>query len=163
MDGCLVCNTGPLIALAIIQKLNILKALFSEVVIPEAVHYEILEGGVSCAGIASYRKESWIQVRPTSKDVDPLLDTVLDLGEASVIQLATECGADFVLIDEKKGRKVAREIYDLRVVGSARILVEAKQRGIIENVSDLIKGMRDGGYWIHNDIVTFALKEASEL
>ena len=97
-----------------------------------------------------------------STPVEPLLQTVLDKGEASVIQLARECYADLVLIDERKARKVAREIYGMRVVGSARLLVEAKQRGLIKNVKDAITGMRNGGYRIHNDIVDFALRKAGE-
>ena len=46
--------------------------------------------------------------------------------------------------------------------GSARLLVEAKQRGLIKNVKDAIIGMRNGGYRIHNDIVDFALRKAGE-
>jgi predicted nucleic acid-binding protein len=60
--------------------------------------------------------------------VEPLLGTLLDKGEAPVIHLPREKGADFVLIDERRARKIARKIYGIRVVGSARILVEAKQR-----------------------------------
>ncbi len=58
--------------------------------------------------------------------MEPLLETLVDKGEASVIHLVREKGADFVLIDERKARKIARKIYGLNVVGSARILVEAK-------------------------------------
>lgn len=162
MNGRIVANTGPIIALAIIEKLDILNDLFDEVVVPEPVHNELLRGGSDCAGLALYQQSSWIKVQPLSKSMDPLLKTVLDIGEASVIQLAQECGANFVLIDERKARKVARDIYGMHVVGSARILVEAKRRGLIESVGEAINGMRNGGYWIHDDIVDFALRKAGE-
>jgi len=45
MNGKLICNTGPLVALSIIDQIHILKRLFEFVAVPEAVHREILEGG----------------------------------------------------------------------------------------------------------------------
>jgi len=163
MNGRIVSNTGPLIALAMINQLDILRILFSEVIIPGAVHYEILEGGAVSRGVASYQNASWIQVRELSNHLEPLLCTVLDMGEASVIQLCQECKADMVLIDERKGRKVARDIYKMRVIGTAGILVQAKQQGIITSVSDALDEMRNGGYRIHNNIIEIALKKAGEI
>jgi uncharacterized protein len=113
-----ICNTGPLIALAIIDRLVILKDLFREVVVPEAVHEEILRGGPVLAGISHYRKADWIAVRALDKTLDPLLRSVLDVGEASVIQLAMETETALVLIDELKARKLARTVFHLQVVGS---------------------------------------------
>ena len=79
-----------------------------------------------------------------------------------MIHLAWEIGADFVLIDERKARKIARKIYGIQVVGSARILVEAKHRGLISNVREAIEGMRSAGYWIHDDIMKAAVEQAAE-
>lgn len=86
----------------------------------------------------------------------------MDIGEASVIMLSREVNADYILIDERKARKIARTIYKLQVVGTVRILVEAKKGGILNNVSIAIQQMRDKGYWIHDDIMQFAMKEAGE-
>jgi hypothetical protein len=73
-------------------------------------------------------------VESFARPIEPLVGTLLDKGEASVIHLARKKTADFVLIDERKARKIARKIYGIHVVGSARILVEAKHRGLISNV-----------------------------
>lgn len=94
--------------------------------------------------------------------IELLLGTLLDKGEASFIHLAQENGADFVLIDERKARKIAREIYGMHVVGSARILVEAKHRGLSTNVRESLEGMRSADYWIHDDIMKAALEQAHE-
>ena len=162
MKPAVVCNTGPLIALAIINRIELLKSLFREVLIPETVHKEILEGGASLAGVSAYREISWIKVEPLHTAPDPLLDSTLDAGEASVIQLARQATVELVLIDERKARKLARSVYGLRVIGTARVLVEAKRGGLLENVSEAIREMRASGYWIHDDIVKFALNEAGE-
>ena len=162
MKGRLVSNTGPIIALSSIDHLEILKKIFEEVIVPEPVHHEIMQGGKDFAGLGFYRKATWIKVESLADPIEPLLGTLLDKGEASVIHLAREKGADFVLIDERKARKIARKIYGNRVVGSARILVEAKHRGLISNVREALEGMRSAGYWIHDDIVKTALEQAEE-
>jgi predicted nucleic acid-binding protein len=162
MKPAVVCNTGPLIALVIINRLELLKSLFQEVLIPEAIHWEILQGGASLTGVSAYRETSWIKVRSIMGAADRLLESILDAGEASVIRLAREAAVKLVLIDERKARKVARSVYGLQVIGTARVLVEAKREGLLENVGEAIEEMREAGYWIHDDIVRLALREAGE-
>lgn len=162
MNGKVICNTGPIVALSMIGRIDILRDLFELVSVPEAVHMEILEGGATNAGLAGYRKVNWIKVRTIANPVDPLLRTALDAGEAAVIGLARELSVNLVIIDERKARKIARTIYGLHVIGSARVLVEAKKRGLIDNVNTALRAMRDGGYWIGDSIVDAALKQAGE-
>jgi len=162
MNGKAICNTGPIIALSMIDRIDILRHLFELVAVPEEFHKEILEGGTTNAGLANYRKVKWIKVVALSNPVDPLLRTSLDSGEAAVIGLARELNADYVLVDELKARKIARTVYGLHVIGSTRVLVEAKRRGLLDNVGSELQAMRDGGYWIGASIVDAALKQAGE-
>lgn len=162
MNGKLICNTGPLIALSIIDRIDLLRHLFEFVAVPEPVHKEILEGGPINAGLSNYRKAKWIQIMTLSNPIDPLLRTSLDAGEASVIGLARELNVNLVLVDERKARKIARTIYGLHVIGSARVLVEAKRGGLLDNVGAALQAMRDGGYRLGDSIVTEALKQAGE-
>jgi len=162
MNSHVVCNTGPLVALAMIDRLSILRDIFAHVSVPEAVHMELLEGGATNAGLGVYRKVDWITVRTISKPVDPLLRTALDAGEAAVIGLAGELSVNLVLIDERKARKIARTIYGLHVIGSARVLIEAKKRGLIDNVNTPLQAMRDCGYWIGDSVFDATLRQAGE-
>jgi len=162
MDRQTICNTGPIIALSMIDRIDILPHLFELVAVPEEVHKEILEGGTTHAGLANYRKANWIKVITLSNPVDPLLRTSLDAGEAAVIGLARELGVDLVLVDERKARKIARTIYGIHVIGSARVLVEAKRHGLLDNVGVALRAMRDSGYWIGDSIVDLALRQAGE-
>jgi len=86
MNGKVICNTGPIVALSIIDRIDILRQLFEFVAVPEAVHKEILEGGAINAGLANYRKVKWIKVIMPSNPVDPLLRTSLDAGEVEKIR-----------------------------------------------------------------------------
>jgi hypothetical protein len=162
MNGKAICNTGPLVALSMIDRIDVLRHLFELVAVPEAVHKEILEGGLTGAGLANYRKVKWIKVMKPSNPLDPLLKTSLDVGEAAVIGLAREMSVNIVIVDERKARKIARTIYGLHVIGSARVIVEAKRHGLLNNVGAALQSMRDGGYWIGDSIVDIALQQAGE-
>jgi predicted nucleic acid-binding protein len=90
MNGKAICNPGPIIALSMIDGIDILRHLFEFFAVPEAVHKEILEGGAVNAGLTNYRKAKWIKVMKLSSPLDPLLKTSLDSGEAAVIRLARD-------------------------------------------------------------------------
>jgi hypothetical protein len=158
----IVCNTGPIIALASIQKLDILKNLYDSIYLPEAVNDEILRGGRHFTGLDEYRKADWIKILKLQQPEDTLLATVLDTGEASVIQLAREIGVYKILMDERKGRRVARDVYGLQVIGTDRLLTDAKQAHLVPSVKEPLQQMRAAGYWIHDKIIAAAIKEAKE-
>lgn len=161
MSG-VVCNAGPLIALSKIGQLSLLHSLFGKVLMSREVCAEVERGGHAATGTAAFSPEPWLQVTPLAKPVDALLTSVLDLGEASTISLAIQQSASLVLIDEVKGRRVARDLYGLAVIGTGRVLVEAKRAGLIPQVRPLIEQMRSVGYWIADAIVAEILHQAGE-
>lgn len=96
-----VSNTTPIISLASAGKLEILKDLYHEIILPEAVYNEIKakEGH-------GYREveAAFIKVKKIKGEkYRDLLLNQLDLGEAETIILATEMNADIVIIDESIG------------------------------------------------------------
>ena len=113
--------------------------------------------------MSNYQKAKWIKVIPLSNPIDPLLITSLDAGEAAVIGLARELNTNLVLIDEHKARRISRTIYELNCIGSVRVLVEAKKRGLLQNIGAEMQAMRDSGYWISDSIVAVALEQAGEV
>lgn len=75
----------------------------------------------------------WIQVQEASNEpLAQLLKQTLDRGEAEAISLAIELEADWTLLDEREGRKVAKSL-GLNVTGILGILLRAKQLGEIES------------------------------
>jgi predicted nucleic acid-binding protein len=158
----IVCNSGPLIALGLLDRLDLLQALFAEILIPDAVRLELEQGSASQRGLASFRRARWIRVLPLHGGRDALLESLLDAGEAAVISLAREQGVATVLIDERKARKVARDIHGLQVIGTVRILIEGKRRELLDAVAPCFHRLRQEGYWIHDSIVQAALKETQE-
>jgi predicted nucleic acid-binding protein len=156
----IVSNTGPIIGLALIGRLELLQKLYGTVIIPTEVRTEL---SASPKKARRFTIPPWITVKKIRSIPDPLLSVVLDSGEAAVISLARHIRADGVLIDERKGRKVAHTVYGINVVGTAGILIQAKRAGLIENVSDLLNEMKRMGYWIHNKIIEAAAKSVGEI
>ena len=161
MSG-VVCNAGPLIALAGIGQLGLLRELFGEVLVADDVKSEVEDGGKSGAGTGLFQTAPWLRITSLSRKMDPLLTSLLDIGEAATISLALQESAALVLMDEVKGRRVARDVYGLAVIGTGRVLVEARRASLISEVRPLIEQMRAGGYWLADTIMAEILRQAGE-
>jgi hypothetical protein len=148
----IVSNASPLINLARIGKLSVLKELYSELVIPEAVWHEIVVEGAGQPGADEVKAADWIKQRAViNRGLTQALKQELDAGEAEAIALALEIEADLLLMDEHLGREVARHL-GLRFTGLIGALIEAKRKGIIRSIKPHLDELRD--------IAGFRLSEA---
>lgn len=133
-----VVNSGPLIALSLIGQLDLLPTLYSECWVPQTVFNEVSVAGIGKPGGSSLQTAEWqSRIKPGIKP-DPLLVVDLDAGEAEVISLALKLSPCMAIIDERRGRRIARHVYGLSVKGTAGVLVEAHRRGIIPRVRPLL-------------------------
>ena len=127
----IVVNATPLIALARIDRLDLLRVLFDDVIMPKQVFDEIVVPGASKPGADVLARATWLQVMPTPamSAVDPLL-TGLDAGEVAVLLLAQKISPDWVAIDERQARRVAFAM-GLPVKGTLGILLAAAMAGLL--------------------------------
>ncbi len=93
---------------------------------------------------------------------NPFLALQLDAGEASVIQAAIDFNVGMVLIDERKGRKLARRLCGLVTLGTAGMLVQAKHAGILGEITPLFEKLEAASYWISPSITNWAIQQAGE-
>jgi uncharacterized protein len=156
-----VCNSGPLIGLAGIGQLELLAKLYSRVLIPEAVRLEI-SGSQRFAHQAAVLSPAWLEVRRVAGGLNPLLQSELGAGEAEVIALAQEVQPERVLIDERKGRRIAAMVYGLKVTGTGGILLAAKRVGLVPAVRPLLEGMKQNGYFLADRLVAAICHAAGE-
>ncbi|HEX3530855.1 MAG TPA: DUF3368 domain-containing protein [Thermoanaerobaculia bacterium] len=161
-EGPIVCNAGPLIALSMVGQLDLLKNLYQQVVVPNAVYQEVCGSGVGRLGSVEVASASWLQRARAEPAGEPLLAMELGLGEAEVITVARGLGARLVLIDERRARRIAEQAYRLTVKGSAGILVAAKRAGLIPAVRPLLLAMLHQGYYLSDRLVQRATAEAGE-
>ena len=97
-----ISDTSPLTALLTVGQVDLLVRLFGEVVIPEAVRSELLKSHTALP--------AWLRVQPVlNRTQADLYAQSVDLGEAEAIALAQELRADHLLIDERKGRRLAAQ------------------------------------------------------
>lgn len=157
-----VSNTGPLIALDACNQLDLLRSLYTRVVVPEEVERELARGGGTAlpSGLTADHR-AWIEVLPLSNPPSTALLTRLDAGEAAVITLALELGAPLVLIDEKRGLKLARE-EGLNATGSVGALLLAKRRGLVTEVKPHLHLMHTRGIRLSARFIEWAIIQAGE-
>ena len=158
-----VSDTTPLIGLASIGRLELLYALFGEVYIPQAVFDETVTfGREKSKARQKVSNANWIHVVKV-KDrlaVNVLLDE-MDLGEVETIILASELNADWVLMDEKKGRRKLAQL-NIPKIGTIGILLKAKQLGLISIIKPEIENLQKTGFSISPFVVEEVLKMAGE-
>jgi len=157
-----VSNTSPILNLAIVDQLVLLRRQFGEVLIPNAVLDE-LKVGEERPGSQSIREaisSGWIQTQEVSNQpLAQLLKQTLDRGEAEAIALAIELKANWTLLDEREGRKLAKSL-GLNVTGILGILLRAKQLGELESLQPIIDELiNKAGFRIAPELLTQILTQ----
>ena len=155
-----ICDSSPLIALSIVEGLNLLECLFKEVVVPVSVFNEL----TAVNKPEAQRIADWAQgkvVAATNEQLMHSFSLLLDMGEAEAITLYFEKKADFLLIDEKKGRKIAT-YNNINITGTLGILLLSKQNGLIHLVKPLIDRLQQSYIRISDELYRKTLELACE-
>ncbi|MFQ4141495.1 DUF3368 domain-containing protein [Chlorogloeopsis sp. ULAP02] len=158
-----ICNATPLINFAAINCLDILEAVFGQIIIPQAVYDETSVAGFPGSEFVLQAIASgWLQIRSVLT-IAPTIPSELDDGEREAIALALETGEQRILLDEREARQVAQNL-GLQVIGTLGIILLAKNREIITQVQPLLDAMMDTAqYWVSSTLYKQVLKQAGEL
>lgn len=158
-----VADAGPLIFLSVVGKLELLRGLFDRVVVPTAVFDEVVGRGTGMPGSLEVAAAAWIEViaHDARDPVFQMLRSLLDAGEAAALALASRHGADLVVIDERRGREMARRM-NLRVQGTLGLLLHGKRSGEISAIAPLLEALVDHGFWISEAVLARVLDAAGE-
>lgn len=132
----IVSDSSPIISFAIIEKLDVLLKVFTDIFIPKAVYDEITTRNKPYSKILRDFVEDRVKYVNNRLAVE-MLNADLDLGEAEVIVLALEQNVKNILIDDYKGRRIARS-NDLFPIGTIGVLLQAKKEGFINSVKPLL-------------------------
>jgi hypothetical protein len=150
-----VSDTSVITSLIQIGRAGLLKELYQTVLIPSAVHAELLQ--------THTQPPAFLEIKQAvNRAMVARLEAELDLGEAEAIVLAKESNADLLLIDEKLGRQVAlRE--GLRITGLLGLIIEAKQQRIIPSVRELVAQLElEAGFRLSDAVKIEAFRLAGE-
>lgn len=155
----IVSNATPLIAFARIGELELLQRMVRHILVPEAVWQEVTEAG-NRPGVEEIRNASWVEVRPV-RVIPPEILPLLDRGEAEAVALAEEIAADELLLDERAARAIATA-RGLKIIGTAGLLVRAKQQGMIPLVRPFLERIQVQGIHYNPRFVEELLRQLGE-
>lgn len=157
-------DTGPLIALARVDQLQLLTGLFGNGLIPPAVHREaqIESGRPGANRIGEALSLGWLRVVAPS-DHAPVADLLrmVDAGEAEAMALCLHRQARLLLIDDAKGRKVAQRA-GIPVVGVAGVLLASKSKGLLCAVGPILDDLTSVGYRLSHQLIDSVRRRANE-
>lgn len=161
-DFSYISNSSPLIAFMKKKELNLLKKLFKEIIIPEAVFEELRAKAKKEEEQVKLLKEAIKDGLIIVKNLKnfKIADLNLGKGEKEAINLCFEIENPLLLIDEKKGSSIAR-VFKIQTLGTLGILLLSKKRGIktrgdlLDNLDILIKK----NFYLSSEVITMFLKE----
>ena len=156
-----VSNSTPIIVLANVGRQDLLKDVYGEVVIPEAVRHEVLAKRDDAARFLLSRP-AWVrtEVAPEPDEVS-LMRARLHAGEVEAIMLAKSTDADLVILDDNAAKKVAKHL-GLGVTGTLGVLVRAKREGCLDDVSRVFDELERLGFYMSERVKRAVLTRAGE-
>jgi predicted nucleic acid-binding protein len=160
-----VSNTSPLLNLAITKRLDLLRTQFGVITIPDSVHVE-LRVMEDMPGVSELRQsilEKWVVIVPDVADtLQRTLERDIDHGEAAAISLAVKLRSDWVLLDDREARELAKSL-GVKVTGVVGVILRAKISGHITSARDeLLRLRNDAGFRISDELFTRALAAVNE-
>ena len=156
-----VSDTTPILSFIKLDRLDVLEKIYKKIIIPKAVYQELEEGKNKY--YIDILDNNWIKIlKIRNKNLIRELEKNLDRGEAEAIALSIEISADLLLLDEKIGRKIAKE-KGLKISGTIGILIKAKKMGILKEVKPLINELIEKGNYYNKSFIKIVLKYAGEL
>ncbi|MEZ4570028.1 MAG: hypothetical protein R2849_06820 [Thermomicrobiales bacterium] len=118
-----------------ISRLDLIQGVVGEIAVPGAVWNEVVDEGLAHPGSSDIYEATWIhRIAIAGSPLLTDLHIQLDHGESEAIALAYGHSRSIPLIvDERRARRIARSL-GLQIIGSAGLLLLAKQHGLITGV-----------------------------
>ena len=161
MPDIVISNTSPIFYLHRLGQLELLHRFYGRILVPEAVAEELKIGRDQGEDVPDISNHDWMEVR--SVHVPEVVSLIMDLGpgEAQVLAMALENPGSLAIIDDRLARELA-QARDIRVTGTAGILLKAKQAGYIESVKSLLNTLIQLDFRLSEPVVDTILRLAKE-
>lgn len=153
-----VADTGSLISLGLIGKINLIEKIFDELYIAQAVWNELHNYDNPEFVIAQFEK---LKDKVLPIQTKNYLSVIMDYGESESVILYEEIKADFLLIDDSKARTVA-ETLNINCIGTLGLLLTAKEKGLIGELNPLFKIFLSNGRFFSKKLLNEILAQISE-
>lgn len=156
-----ICDTSALFYLHRLRHLSLLHNLYQRILVPEAVVAELRAGHDQGEDVPDLAQYNWITIHHVrSEDALPLMSD-LGAGEAHVLALALVAPGSLVIMDDRYGRERARQ-RNIRLTGTAGVLLKAKQDGFLPAVKPLLDELARLGFHLDKGVQRSILACAGE-
>ncbi len=154
-----IADSSALIALSICNCLELLDKLFDVVKVPQSVFDEIVRQGKPEAETL----RSYLSGKIATLDVTSVVISAgsLGRGELDAMALCKQLGADYLLIDDKRARKIA-QLNGIKIMGSLGVLLLAKQQGLLGSIKPAIDKLQNSDIHLSDRLVKKSLLLAGE-
>ncbi|MBC1196929.1 DUF3368 domain-containing protein [Microcystis aeruginosa BLCCF158] len=158
-----VSNTSPISNLAKVGQLSLMQKIYGRIIIPSAVQEELLDQRAGENVVTAVQSATWLEIQSVqNQQLVAELKTRVNVGEAEAIVLAVQVGASRLLIDERLGRKVAKD-FGLNITGVLGILLFAKRQNLIKAVKPIMDDLTSqANFRISSQLYADVLREAAE-
>ena len=147
-----IINASPLICLGKAELLHLLPLLFAEIAVPETVLVEVTANGTDRPEALAVSKAPWLTIAaPIPIDLR-VASWDLGKGESSVISFAMHSSGYRPVLDDLAARRCA-ETLGCRVIGTAGILLRARQQQVIPSLRSAFEQLQHAGLWLSNNLV----------
>jgi len=156
-----IMNASPIICMMKAGIIEVLPALFKDIVVPQEVKREILvRGRTDLKGevLASYQ---WIRLVNDIVVAPQVAAWDLGQGESAVISFALENPGFWAVIDDREARRCATALH-CRQTGTLGIIVLAKRRGGIPSIRGYLERLKEAGLWLSDELVDQVSRKSGE-
>jgi predicted nucleic acid-binding protein len=156
----IVINASPLILLCNSGLSHILPELFHDIVVPDAVREEILNGPHQDRAVRILPTLSWLRQKKVSQNTK-VVRWDLGEGETAVLSFAAEYPEFTPVLDDMAAKKCAASL-GLSTLGTGSLMILAKEQGLIDSVAEAMQRLRDAGLWISDNVIDLLKTQAGE-
>lgn len=158
----MIADASVLILFARVDRLDLLRALFTTIEVPRAVYDEVFVKGPAAAPeiqiVKAALQKGWLQTLDAPGErIGTLAQRLPNLGhgELACLALALHRGDPDVLMDDASARKGAR-LIGVTPVGSLGVVARGYHAGVLKDRNDvatIVHGLVSNGLWVSADVV----------
>jgi predicted nucleic acid-binding protein len=147
-----IVNASPLICLNKSGLIDLLPALFKEIIVPNEVWQEILAKGKENISSQELFSTDWLKRIETITIAPQVASWDLGQGESAVLSFALRNPEYWAIIDDREARRCAQSFH-CRFTGTVGVIALAKRRGIIPSIGESLEKLRNEGLWMSADLI----------
>lgn len=145
-------NASPIICLCKSGLSEILPALFTNIIVPAAVHKEITAKDDIAEACRLFFNHNHVKIEREIVIPASVISWDLGEGESEVLSYTLSHPGFWAVIDDREARKCALTL-GCRCLGTVGVILLAKRRGVVSSAKENLVKLQNAGLWLAQDFV----------